>query len=101
MEEIARAGLSAAGIGPAGVAFDAEHPLADLIVVPDFAAAEQTGKVRVNAGAVCEIPIRVSPVGSEIRTDVETVTIIRCRCRGSLVNRRPREHGPPDRGVRA
>src|SRR5258708_18369474 len=93
MEEIGRARLHAASIGPAQIGFGAEHPFPNLIVIPDFTAAKETGKVRVNVAAVCEIPIRVSPVNSEIRTDVETTPIIRCR--GSLVNRRLGKHGAP------
>src|SRR5262249_38424314 len=50
---------------------------------------------------VDEIPIRVSPVGSEIRADVETGPIVSCLRRGSFVNRRLGEHrlSPPDRKV--
>src|SRR5262249_59030317 len=98
VEEIGRARLSAVGAGPAHVAFDAEHPFPGLVIVADFAAAKHTGKARASsAAAINEIPVRVSPVGAKIGTDVETVPIVRCLWRASPVNPRPSGHGrlPP------
>src|SRR5450631_2162155 len=42
-EETVRTRPSAVGIGPAGVAFNAEHPFPELIVIPDLSAAKKPG----------------------------------------------------------
>ena len=34
-------------IGPADIAFDAEDPFSELVVVPNFTTAQKTGKARV------------------------------------------------------
>jgi hypothetical protein len=68
VEEAVRAGVNAASIGRANVAFDAEHPFPNLIIVADVAAGDETGKVGVDAAAISKSPISVSSVRSEICT---------------------------------
>ena len=90
------------GIGPAGIAFNAEHPFPQLIVISDFSAAKETGIARVSRFAVVsEGPIRESPGGSRIPTDVETGPVVHGLCGGRLVDRRLGDHGSasPGRGV--
>src|SRR6202040_4149813 len=100
VEETGRTRSSAMGIGPGRVAFDPEYPFPDLIVISDFAAAEDTGKARVCRVAVInEGPTRETPIGPQICTDVETGPVVRCLYCGSLVNRCLGDQGSPGRGV--
>src|SRR5262249_5857942 len=99
VEEAVGTGPGAPCVGPVQVAFDTEDPLPDLIVVSDFAAAEKTGKARVRRAGANDVPTRRSPVGPQLRADVETSPIVEC-LRGGLVDRRLGDHGSRGPGVR-